>query len=75
MSSFDMFQLTGGLYASFAVGTVILIWIWKAQHNSDFPLIGTTEKDGSYAKAAESFAKDSHAVLSEGLKRVRSMPI
>ncbi|KAL4756574.1 cytochrome P450 [Aspergillus foveolatus] len=67
-----MMEIPGALFAAFAVGTAIVIWFWKAQHKStDFPLIGTTETDGSYAKAAESFAKDSHAVLSEGLKRCK----
>ena len=66
-----MMEIPGALFAAFAVGTAIVIWFWKAQHKpTDFPLIGTTETDSSYAKAAESFAKDSHAVLSEGLKRV-----
>jgi hypothetical protein len=71
MSFLDIMEIPGALFAAFAVGTAIVIWFWNAQHKStDFPLIGTTETDGSYAKAAESFAKDSHAVLSEGLKRV-----
>ncbi|KAL4767466.1 cytochrome P450 [Aspergillus nidulans var. acristatus] len=72
MSFLDIMEIPGALFAAFAVGTAIVIWFWNAQHKStDFPLIGTTETDGSYAKAAESFAKDSHAVLSEGLKRCK----
>ncbi|KAA8645305.1 cytochrome P450 [Aspergillus tanneri] len=75
-----MFQTSDSLYASLMFGIIgavggllILIRAWKGHQlqNPDFPLIGTTEKDGSYAKAAESFAKDSHAVLCEGLKRCK----
>ncbi|MCJ1251304.1 hypothetical protein MMC30_008536 [Trapelia coarctata] len=71
-----MFNSPNVLYTSAALSIIGFIglsalWFWQKNETSTFPLIGTDEKDRSYAKAGENFAKDSYAVLSEGMRKCK----